>query len=64
MKRLIIALILSSFHIGVNAQIFTQAKAKKILQTYRDNLTILKNEHSVIITLPDIAFLFFGMNAK
>ena len=64
MKRLIIALILSSFHIGVNAQIFTQTKAKKILQTYRDNLTILKNEHSVIITLPDIAFLFFGMNAK
>jgi hypothetical protein len=64
MKRLIIALILSSFHVGVNAQIFTQAKAEKLLQTYRDNLTILRKEHTVVRTLPDINFFFFGMGDR
>ena len=64
MKRLIIPLILSSFHIGINAEIFTQAKAQKFLQMYSDNLTIIKNKHSIITTLPDIAFLFFGMDAE
>ena len=64
MKRLIIALILSSFHVGINAQIFTQAKAEKALQTYRDNLTILRKEHSVVRTLPNITFFFFGMGDR
>ena len=64
MKTFIIALILSSFHIGINAQIFTQAKAEKALQTYRDNLTILRKEHSIVRTLPDITFFFFGMGDR
>lgn len=64
MKRLIIALIFFSFRIGINAQIFTQAKAEKALQTYRDNLTILRKEHSVIRTLPNITFFFFGMGDR
>jgi hypothetical protein len=64
MKRLILALIITSFHIGVNAQIFTQAKAEKALQTYRDNLAILRKEHSVVRTLPNITFMFFGMGDR
>ena len=64
MKTFIIALILSSLHIGINAQIFTQAKAEKALQTYRDNLTILRKEHSIVRTLPDITFFFFGMGDR
>ena len=64
MKRLIITLILSSFHVGIKAQIYTQAKAEKALQMYRDNLTILRKEHSVVRTLPNIAFFFFGMGDR
>jgi hypothetical protein len=64
MKRLIVALILSSFHIGVNAQIFTQGKAEKSLQTYRDNLAILRREHTIVKILPDITFFFFGMGDR
>ena len=64
MKRLIIALILYFFHVGINAQIFTQAKAEKALQTYRDNLLILRKEHSVVRTLPNITFMLFGMGDR
>lgn len=64
MKRLIITLILSSLHAGINAQIFTQAKAEKALQTYRNNLTILRKEHSTVRTLPNITFMFFGMGDR
>ena len=64
MKRFIITLILSSFHVGINAQIFTQTKAEKALQTYRDNLTILRKEHSVVRTFPNITFFFFGMGDR
>jgi hypothetical protein len=64
MKYFLLALILSSFHIGINAQIYTQVKAEKLLQTYRDNLTILRKEHSIVRTLPNINFFFFGMGDR
>jgi hypothetical protein len=64
MKRLILALIISSLHVGVNAQIFTQAKAEKALQAYRDNLATLRKEHTVVRTLPNITFMFFGMGDR
>ena len=64
MKRLTITLILSFPCLWVNAQMFTQAKAEKALQTYRDNLTILRKEHSLVRTLPNITFFFFGMGDR
>lgn len=64
MKRFTITLILFSSCLIVNAQIFTQAKAEKALQIYHDNLTTLRKEHSVVRTLPNITFFFFGMGDR
>ena len=64
MKRIFITLILFFSCLSVNAQIFTQAKAEKALQIYRDNLTILRKEHSIIRTLPNITLFFFGMGDR
>lgn len=64
MKRLFLTLIFTIFFFTTYAQIFTQLKAEKALQNYRDNLAILRKEHSNGRNLPDIKFLFFGMGDR
>lgn len=64
MKRFFVTLTLLLLHLGVNAQIFNQAKAEKALQVYRDNLVTLRKEHTVGRTMPDIPFFFFGMGDR
>ena len=46
MKRFYLTLILTVIYFTGNTQIFTQAKAEKALQNYRENLAILRKEHS------------------
>ena len=64
MKRFYLILIFTAIYLTGNAQIFTQAKAEKALQTYRDNLTILRKEHTNGRNLPIINFFFFGMGNR
>lgn len=64
MKRYILILIFTIFYFATYSQIFTQLKVEKALQNYRDNLAILRKEHSNGRNLPDIKFLFFGMGDR
>jgi hypothetical protein len=64
MKRFFLTLIFTTFYLAANSQIFTQPKAEKALQNYRDNLAILRKEHTLGRTLPDIKFFFFGMGDR
>ncbi len=64
MKRFYLSLIFTAVCLMGNAQIFTQAKVEKTLQTYRDNLAILRKEHTNGRNLPIINFFFFGMGDR
>lgn len=64
MKRIYLTLIFTTFCLVVNAQIFTQAKAEKALQNYRDNLSILRKNHANGRNLPVVNFFFFGMGDR
>jgi len=64
MKRFYLTLILTAVYFTGNAQIFTQAKAEKALQNYRENLAILRKEHSNGRNLPIVNFFFFGMGDR
>jgi hypothetical protein len=64
MKRFFLTLILFFFYQVADSQIFTQIKADKALQTYRDNLVILRKEHSNGRNLPLVNFFFFGMGDR
>ena len=64
MKRFYLTLILTVIYFTGNTQIFTQAKAEKALQNYRENLAILRKEHSNGRNLPIVNFFFFGMGDR
>ena len=64
MKRFYLTLILTAIYFTGNTQIFTQAKAEKALQNYRENLAILRKEHSNGRNLPIVNFFFFGMGDR
>jgi hypothetical protein len=64
MKRFYLTLIFTTICLAGNAQIFTQAKAEKALQNYRDNLAILRKSHTNGRNLPLINFFFFGMGDR
>jgi hypothetical protein len=64
MKRFFLTLILTIFYFAANSQIFTQLKADKALQNYRENLAVLRKEHSNGRNLPLVNFLFFGMGDR
>ena len=64
MKQFYLTLIFTAIYFTGNAQIFTQAKAEKALQNYRDNLAILRKEHTTGRTLPSVNFFFFGMGDR
>ncbi len=64
MKRFYLSLILTAICLTGNAQIFTQAKAEKALQNYRDNLAVLRKEHTNGRNLPIVNFFFFGMGDR
>jgi hypothetical protein len=64
MKRFYLTLIFTAICLTGNAQIFTQAKAEKALQNYRDNLSILRKEHTNGRNLPLVNFFFFGMGDR
>ena len=36
----------------------------KLLQTYRENLSLLRAEHPTIRELPDVRFFLFGMGSR
>ncbi len=64
MKRLFLTLTFTTFYLATYSQIFTQLKAEKALQNYRDNLATLRKEHTNGRTLPDVKFMFFGMGDR
>jgi hypothetical protein len=64
MKRFYFILIFTAIYFTGNAQIFTQIKAEKALQNYRDNLAILRKEYTNGRTLPLVNFFFFGMGDR
>jgi hypothetical protein len=64
MKRFYLTLIFTAIFLRGNSQIFTQAKAEKALQTYRDNLSILRKNHTNGRNLPIVNFFFFGMGDR
>jgi hypothetical protein len=64
MKRFYLTLIFTAIYFTGNSQIFTQAKAEKSLQNYRDNLAILRKEHTNGRNLPLVNFFFFGMGDR
>ena len=64
MKRFYLTLIFTAIYFIGNAQIFTQVKAEKVLQNYRDNLAILRKEHINGRNLPSVNFFFFGMGDR
>jgi len=64
MKRFYLFLIFTATYLTGNAQIFTQAKAEKFLQNYRDNLAMLRKEHNNGRNLPKVSFFFFGMGDR
>ena len=64
MKRFYLTLIFTSVFFTGNSQIFTQAKAEKALQIYRDNLAVLRKEHTNGRNLPLVHFFFFGMGDR
>lgn len=64
MKKLCLTLILTAIYFTGNAQTFTQVKAQKALQTYRNNLAILRKDHKIGRNLPAVSFFFFGMGDR
>ena len=64
MKRFYLTLIFTALYFTGNAQIFTKVKAEKLLQSYRDNLAILRKEHTNGRNLPVVNFFFFGMGDR
>ncbi len=64
MKQFYLTLIFTVICVTVNAQIFTQTKAEKALQNYRDNLAILRKEHTNGRYLPVVDFFLFGMGDR
>ena len=64
MKRFYLTLTFTVIYFTGNTQIFTQSKAEKALQTYRDNLSILRKEHTNGRNLPLVNFFFFGMGDR
>ena len=64
MKRFYLTLIFTAIYFTGISQIFTQAKAEKSLQTYRDNLSTLRKEHTNGRNLPLVNFFFFGMGDR
>lgn len=64
MKQFYLTLIFTVICVTVNAQIFTQTKAEKALQSYRDNLAILRKEHTNGRNLPVVNFFLFGMGDR
>ena len=47
-----------------HAQLYTQSKAEKALQTYREELLGFRKEHPKKRNLPDAKFFFFGMGNR
>jgi hypothetical protein len=64
MKQFCLTLILTAIYFTGNAQTFTQVKAENALQTYRDNLAILRKDHLIGRNLPAVSFFFFGMGDR
>lgn len=64
MKKIYLAIIFWMMYLSGNAQIITQAKAEKLLQVYRDNLSILRKNHTNGRNLPPTNFFFFGMGDR
>lgn len=64
MKQFCLTLILTIIYFTGNAQIFTQVKAEKALQIYRDNLIILRKSHPIGRNFPIVHFFFFGMGNR
>jgi hypothetical protein len=64
MKIFLLTLSIFFFCHSADSQIFTQAKAEKALQNYRDNLVLLRKEHSNGRNLPNVEFFFFGMGDR
>ena len=64
MKRFYLTLIFTSVFLTGNSQIFTQLKAEKALQIYRDNLSVFRKEHANGRNLPIVNFFFFGMGDR
>ena len=64
MKRFYLFLIFTATYLTGNAQIFTQVKAEKFLLNYRDNLAMLRKEHTNGRNLPKVSFFFFGMGDR
>lgn len=64
MKNFYLTLIFTITYLAANAQIFTQAKAEKALQNYRNNLSILRKNYTKGRNLPAVSFFFFGMGDR
>jgi hypothetical protein len=64
MKIFLLTLSIFFFCHSADSQIFTQAKAEKALQNYRDNLALLRKEHSNGRNLPNVEFFLFGMGDR